>query len=29
MFKNKSDDELKMFLGLHDEFYKDTLLTMF
>ncbi len=29
MFIGKSDQELKQYLGLHEEFYKDTLLTMF
>ena len=29
MFRGKSDEELKKYLGLNEEFYKDTLLTMF
>ena len=29
MFHGLSDEELKKYLGLHQEFYKDTLLTMF
>lgn len=29
MFKGKTDQELQQFLGLHEEFYRDTLLTMF
>ncbi len=29
MFKGKTDQELQQYLGLHEEFYKDTMLTMF